>query len=140
METGRIVFAKELSCCPFSAVIDEAEAFMRAHREIDGVFAHRVEDHTDPVRKHEALEFTWTPQTPMMPRMQGLLTVRPHGPPGSELQLTCWYATSQAGRMLDTVIAQTAIQHLLTEIIECINAEWHSGPQSQSLGKRRRNA
>ena len=136
-----MVFAKELSSCPFSAVIDTAESFMREHPELEvhapmhlsaivGVIAHRVDDHTDDVRKHEALEFSWKPRTPLLPEMLGLLTVRPHGPPGSEVSLTCWYTPplDDLGRAFDATIgnfiAHSTVKRLLHEIVKHADSHW----------------
>ena len=123
METGRIFFAKHLSYCPFSAAIDVAEAYMNAHPEIE-IHARRIEDPTDLVRKHEALEFSWTPHTPLLPEIRGLLTVRPHGPPGCELQVTCWY-NSRYDEAIGQIVAQTMTYRLLSEITKSADARWH---------------
>jgi hypothetical protein len=50
-----------------------------------------VDGYTDTVRRHDALEFGWKPPRPWLPALQAILTVRPHAPPGSELQLSCTY-------------------------------------------------
>lgn len=126
MDTGHVVFAKHLSNSPFSAAIDLAEAFMRAHPEIE-LWARRIDDPTDSVRRHDALEFTWTPKTPLLAELRGLLTVRPHGPPGSEFQLTCWYVT-QLEETIGHVLAQSMAFHLLVEITKNADELWCRPP------------
>ena len=122
MDTGHVIFAKHLTCCPFSAAIDLAEAFIQAHPEME-LFPRRIEDPTDSVRRHDALEFSWTPKTAFVSELRGLLVVRPHGPPGSELQLTCWYRTPLEAT-IGQFVAQSMAYHLLVEITKSADKRW----------------
>lgn len=67
-----------------------------------------VDDYTDSVRRHEALEFRWRPRSPLFPTGQALLTVRPHAPQGAELQFTVAYVPpfGTAGRVFDACIGR----------------------------------
>jgi hypothetical protein len=84
---GRVIRRDAYAVCPFSVAIERAEAAMRRTRMRVLV----VDDFTDQVRRHDALEFRWRPRAVLFPAAQALLTVRPHAPQGTELQLTISY-------------------------------------------------
>jgi hypothetical protein len=83
----RVVRRNALAWCSFSTAMERAAQTLAAHDF--GVVV--VEDFTDTVRRHEAVEFRWAPRLRLFPAAQALLTVRPHAPQGSELQLSIAY-------------------------------------------------
>ncbi len=83
----RVVRRDALASCPFSAAIERAEIVLRGARFNVLV----VEDFTDTVRRHDAVEFRWRPRLALFPGAQALLTVRPHAPEGTQLQLSIAY-------------------------------------------------
>jgi hypothetical protein len=110
----RTIRRNALARCPFSAAIDRAEAFIRlpgarrglAHLLVATWSALVVEDFTDSVRRHDALEFRWHHRSKLLPSGRALLTVRPHAPHGAELQFTIAYVPpfGVTGRALDLLI------------------------------------
>jgi hypothetical protein len=90
--------------CPFSAAIERAEYAMHRY----AFFVLVVDDTTDSVRRHDALEITWNPHTRLFPRAQALLTVRPHAPQGTELQLSLVYQPplGTVGLLFDRLIGR----------------------------------
>ncbi|HEY5341534.1 MAG TPA: hypothetical protein VIK27_10945 [Candidatus Aquilonibacter sp.] len=86
-DVERFVRRDALASCPFSAAIERAEIVLRrAHFNVLV-----VEDFTDTVRRHDAVEFRWHPRLALFPGAQALLTVRPHAPEGTQLQLSIVY-------------------------------------------------
>ncbi|HVA27104.1 MAG TPA: hypothetical protein VNF68_02925, partial [Candidatus Baltobacteraceae bacterium] len=65
-----------------------------------------VEDFTDTVRRHDALEFRWYPQSKLFPAARALMTVRPHAPQGTEIQLSISYVPpfGAAGALFDRLV------------------------------------
>jgi hypothetical protein len=113
----RVVRVDAFARCPFSAAIERSEVFLRraAERErIDELVVDSavdvlvVEDYTDSVRRHDALEFRWRPRLRAFPVGHALLTVRPHAPQGSQLQFTVRYSPpfGTAGRLFDACIGR----------------------------------
>ncbi len=113
----RIVRRDALASCPFSAAIECAESYLQEAAErgrIDELLVDTrlsvlvVEDYTDPVRRHDALEFGWRPASALFPRGQALLTVRPHAPQGTQLQFSISYRPPlrTIGRIFDACIGR----------------------------------
>jgi hypothetical protein len=113
----RVVRQNAFARCPFSAAIERAEAFLARAAERGriaelivetAVNALVVEDYTDSVRRHEALEFRWRPKSRAFPEGRALLTVRPHAPEGTQLQFTIGYSPpfGAAGRLFDACIGR----------------------------------
>lgn len=113
----RIIRQDAFAWCPFSAAIERAEAFLaqaakrgRIEELIveSAVDALVVEDYTDTVRRHEALEFHWQPRSSLFPAGHALLTVRPHAPQGTQLQFSIAYTPpfGAAGRLFDACIGR----------------------------------
>lgn len=103
--------------CPFSAAIECAEGFLRRaaeHGRIDELLIDTrlsvvvVEDYTDTVRRHDALEFRWRPTFTIFPVGHAFLTVRPHAPQGTELQFSIAYEPpfKGFGRLFDAWIGR----------------------------------
>ncbi len=114
---------------PFSSVIEYAAEFFTEHPNL-GVTAlpamtARVrtnaevkEDHTDPVRRHDALRISWVPRWPLFPNFEGLLTVRPsdsnatlglegsYDPPGGSF-----------GKVFDRVIGQQLAMRTMANLM-----------------------
>lgn len=82
-----------LANCAFSVAVERAGRALRAARFESLI----VDDFTDPVRRHEAVEFRWSPRLALLPAAQALLTVRPHAPQGTELQLSLAYIPPLGG-------------------------------------------
>jgi hypothetical protein len=123
----RIVRKNTLAHCPFSCAIERLEAYLRLPRnrhQLAALMGARalsalvVEDFTDDVRRHDALELRWHPRFSFFPVSRALLTVRPHAP-GAEMQFSIAYVPpfSTAGRFFDLLIgrhiASITIQLLL---------------------------
>ncbi len=114
---NRIIRVDAFARCPFSDAIERAEAFLAQAAERgriqeliveSEVNALVVEDYTDSVRRHEALEFHWRPRSSLFPDGHALLTVRPHAPQGAQLQLSIAYTPpfGGAGRLFDACIGR----------------------------------
>ncbi|HUN30359.1 MAG TPA: hypothetical protein VMV65_11185 [Alphaproteobacteria bacterium] len=67
-----------------------------------------VEDFTDSVRRHDAIEFRWRPRSNLLPAGEALLTVRPHAPQGAQLQFSIAYRPPLGGfgRVFDACIGR----------------------------------
>ncbi|MGA7571431.1 MAG: hypothetical protein WBG27_07145 [Candidatus Aquilonibacter sp.] len=113
----RVVRQDTFARCPFSDAIERAQAFLAQSAQrgrIDelvvgsAVSASVVEDYTDSVRRHEALEFHWRPRSSLFPAGRALLTVRPHAPQGTQLQFSIAYTPpfGAAGRLFDACIGR----------------------------------
>lgn len=102
--TERVVRHDALAFCPFSVAIERAEIVLRSARLSVMV----IDDFTDTVRRHDAVEFRWHPRLSLFPAAQALLTVRPHAPQGTELQLSIAYRPplGAAGRWFDAAIGR----------------------------------
>ena len=96
----RIIRRNAFATCAFSVAIACAEEYLQRAvvrgriRELlvrTDLSATVVEDYTDTVRRHEALAFQWRPRSAIFPAAHALLTVRPHAPQGTELQLSIAY-------------------------------------------------
>ena len=91
-----------------------------------------VDDYTDSVRRHDALEFRWRPTLTVFPVGRALLTVRPHAPPGTELQFSVTYQPpfKGFGRLFDAWIGRhiawittgLLLRRLRVEIEHCAHA------------------
>jgi hypothetical protein len=99
----RTIYLHRLAACPPSSAIEWIASFLEQQPRISvrtagGLSTHTqfssrtVEDYTDTVRRQDALEFSWSAPRPWLPPLQAVLTVRPHAPPGCELQLSIAYA------------------------------------------------
>lgn len=113
----RIIRRDTLAKCPFSAAIECAEDYLQraaARGRIQELLVPTdlsvlvVEDFTDSVRRHEALEFRWRPGIGAFPSAHALLTVRPHAPPGTELQFSMNYEPpfKGFGRFFDALLGR----------------------------------
>jgi hypothetical protein len=108
--------------CPFSQAIEFADAVLQGIRVGGHMAAHLSDDRTDIARRHEALEFRWDPKLRIFPSARALLTVRPHAPQGTELQLSIVYRPpfGAAGGAFDAVlgkhIASLSARLLLTDL------------------------
>ncbi len=113
----RTIRRDAFAACPFSAAIECAEDYLQravARGRIQellvptDVSVRVVEDYTDTVRRHDALEFRWRPRISVLPSAHALLTVRPHAPPGTELQFSIAYEPpfKGFGRLFDTWIGR----------------------------------
>jgi len=83
------VGVRRYCACPFSAVIDLAEKALRQHPQMRvsplsavsenvETTAAVVDDHSDSVRRHDALLLAWRPDHPrLFPEFRGVLTARP---------------------------------------------------------------
>ena len=137
-DSERLIRRNAYATCPFSAAIECAQAFLQraaGHGRIrELVVEHElsvlvVEDYTDSVRRHDALEFRWQPASALFPIGQALLTVRPHAPQGTELQFSITYQPpfKAAGRVFDAWIGRhiawittgLLLQRLRIEIERC---------------------
>jgi hypothetical protein len=113
----RIIRENLFARCPFSAAIELAENFLRevarlGHIDelvVDSELSSLVvNDFTDTVRRHDALEFRWKPRYGLFPSAQALLTVRPHAPEGTELQFSIAYVPpfGAVGKLFDALIGR----------------------------------
>jgi len=115
--TERIIRRNAFAHCAFSAAIEYAHGFLRRAAErgwlrelvVESTISSLVvEDFTDDVRRHDALELRWQPKANYLPSAQALLTVRPHAPQGTELQFSLAYAPpfGALGRQFDACIGR----------------------------------
>lgn len=113
----RTIRRDAFATCPFSAAIECAEDYLQraaGRGRIQELLVNTdlsvlvVEDFTDSVRRHEALEFRWRPRVSAFPSARALLTVRPHAPQGTELQFSIAYRAPFAGlgRLFDALIGR----------------------------------
>ncbi len=100
----RVIRRDAFARCPFSAAVERAQPILARARF--SVLA--IEDFTDTVRRHDALEFRWRPSIALLPAARALLTVRPHAPQGTELQLSLAYVPPLGvfGKAFDHVIGR----------------------------------
>ncbi|MGB6985970.1 MAG: hypothetical protein WBD74_08385 [Candidatus Aquilonibacter sp.] len=134
----RVIRRNTYATCPFSAAIECAQAFLRRAADrgrIDELLVDTqlsslvVEDYTDTVRRHDALEFRWHPVSALFPVGQALLTVRPHAPQGAELQFSITYQPpfkafgrvfdAWIGRHIAWITAGLLLRRLRVEIEHC---------------------
>ncbi|HTZ56186.1 MAG TPA: hypothetical protein VMB20_14120 [Candidatus Acidoferrum sp.] len=139
--TERVIRRDAYARCAFSAAIECAQQFLvrAADRgRIDELLVHTdvsvivVEDYTDTVRRHDALEFRWRPRSGVFPSAHALLTVRPHAPQGTELQFSIAYQPPfrRFGRFFDAWIGRhiawitggLLLRRLRLEIERCAHA------------------
>ncbi len=117
MGSERIIRTDTFAHCPFSAAIERAHVFLRGAEErgrIEQLVVPAnlsitvVDDFTDSVRRHDALEFRWHPKSVLFPAARALLTVRPHAPEGTELQFSIAYVPpfGAAGRIFDAAVGR----------------------------------
>ncbi len=137
----RVIRRDAFARCPFSAAVECAERYLQQaalRGSIDELVVPTaisiavVEDFTDPVRRHDALEFQWRPRSSLFPAGHALLTVRPHAPQGTELQFSIAYVPplGMAGRIFDAVIGRHVawmtgsllLRRLRIEIERCASA------------------
>jgi hypothetical protein len=114
---GRAIRRDTLARCPFTEAVACAESFLQRAAE-RGRLAELVvstdlsvlvvEDYTDSVRRHDALEFRWRPHWRALPAARALLTVRPHAPQGTQLQFSIFYVPplGLAGRLFDVLVGR----------------------------------
>lgn len=118
MDNERVIRCDTFARSPFSAAIEQAQTFLQqaaARGGIDelvvasAVSSQVVDDYTDSVRRHEALEFRWRPRSPLFPAGRALLTVRPHAPQGAELQLSVAYVPpfGAIGQVFDACVGRS---------------------------------
>jgi hypothetical protein len=127
---------------PFSAVIDTAADYLKTNPTIAvspiavadvGVdVQHKVvDDHTDTVRKHDALQVRWLAPSPLFPSLAALLTVRPHAP-GTEVRLSGNYTPPYGlvGKLFDLVvgrlIAALTLRRFLAGVRRHVESDWRS--------------
>jgi hypothetical protein len=109
----RLIRRNAFARCPFSAAIDYAQEYL-AHGRPDELLVESsfdvltVDDYTDSVRRHDAIEFRWRPRSAFFPHGQALLTVRPHAPQGTELQFSVVYIPplGTPGQLFDNLIGR----------------------------------
>lgn len=137
------VFAKRDVRCPFSAALEFAQNLHRTGAEhhvgpFSGLKA-RVQcevaettDYTDPARLHEALTLRWQSHGAIpLPKMRGLITVRPNGPV-TELRMEGRYTPPLGafGQVFDALIgrhiAQRTADRFLEELGDFIESEWEN--------------
>jgi len=113
----RVVRRDGFARCAFSTAIDRAERLLSSAAEngaVEKLFVETetsvtvVDDLTDTIRRHEALEFHWRPKSRLLPEAQALLTVRPHAPQGTQLQLSITYLPplGSVGNLFDAVLGR----------------------------------
>jgi hypothetical protein len=125
MVLERIVRRNGFARCPFSAAVERADGALRAAHFSVLI----VNDFTDTVRRHEAVEFRWTPPLHVFPAAQALLTVRPHAPEGTELQLSLAYVPPMRSfgavfdRMIGRHIAWFTVGTLIHQLQRAIHNE-----------------
>jgi len=121
--------------CPFSATIDFAEEALAESPEIEvspveglgervDVASVVVEDKSDTVRKHDALQIAWRPQhRGLYPDLRGVLTVRPEHR-GSDLILAAEYRPpfGLPGRAFDAVVGRFLAHRTLHRFLEHLGA------------------
>ncbi len=137
---SRAVEAHSLVRCPFSGVIEFSESFFEGDRgfsisPIAAVAAavepgtRAVDDLTDDVRRHDALELTWTPRRPWFPLFDGFVTVRPHYQ-GAMLTISGTYEPPLRafGRAFDAIVgrflAHRTLQRLVDALARHVEREW----------------
>ena len=84
-----------------------------------------VEDATDEVRKHDALEIRWSPKHyALFPDFQGLLTVRPHQA-GSYLRIEGAYEPPFGilGRLFDALIGRALARLTLARLLRDLRVD-----------------
>jgi hypothetical protein len=137
----RVIRRDAYATCPFSAAIECAQEFLQRAADrgrIDELLVETnvsvlvVDDYTDSVRRHDALEFRWRPRLNVFPVGHALLTVRPHAPPGTELQFSVTYQPpfEGFGRLFDAWIGRhiawittgLLLRRLRAEIERCAHA------------------
>ena len=130
----RIIRKDTFAHCPFSAAIERAHLFLRSAEErgrIEQLVVPAnlaitvVDDFTDSVRRHDALEFRWRPRSPLFPVGRALLTVRPHAPHGAELQFSIAYVPpfGVAGRIFDSLIGRYIAAITASLLVNRLRAE-----------------
>ena len=135
------VRVRRYCACPFSAVIGIAEKALQRHPRMrvspisavsENVKATMgvVEDHSDGVRRHDALLLAWRPDHPQLfPEFRGVLTVRPKSR-GVWLRLQGSYDPPLGflGKAFDLafgyVIARATMARLLAQLTAEIEAQF----------------
>jgi hypothetical protein len=127
---ARTIYLHRLAACAPSAAIETIASFLEQNRNFTvkttaglsmpvQLSSRTVEDYTDPVRRHDALEFSWRAPQAWLPPLHATLTVRPHAPPGCELQLSISYVPpfGALGRIFDAAIGRRLAYVTATSLI-----------------------
>jgi hypothetical protein len=123
--------------CAFSVAIDRAEEFLRG-AQASGQLEELVvpaklsvlitDDFTDPVRRHDALQFRWHPRSAFLPAGRALLTVRPHAPQGTQMQFSIAYVPplGVVGRVFDHLVGKHIAARTCDQLLWRLKAEIES--------------